>query len=92
MTVYDEKEMAKVTRPSRMPSDTLVSAQKGATVYRGHVTAVEVAGVHIIIMAKTKSQLQIAYNKITNGASYDLGLVHHAVIMSAKVAKLDDEL
>lgn len=89
---YDEKQMAKVVRVTKMPPDTMLSATKGATVYRGVVTAVDVAGVHIIIMAKTKPQLQIAFNKITGGASYDLALVHDAVIASAKCVTLDDEL
>lgn len=81
-----------MAKRARMPMEEVLRVKKGAPAYRGVVTAIEVAGEQVIIMAKTGSALMIAHQKITNFEDFRCGLVHKAVVMAARDVEVDDEL
>jgi methyl coenzyme M reductase subunit C-like uncharacterized protein (methanogenesis marker protein 7) len=88
----ERRRHQKLGRKANMPREEVLKVEKGASCYKGVVTAVKVAGVEVIIMARNSSELMIAHQKITNFADYRLGLVHKAGIMPASAITLDDEL
>lgn len=90
---YDDAAMAKVVKPCKLPPETALSIKEGSLVYRAVACAIaNVAGVDVILVAKNKPALQIAFNKITNGAEYSLAKVHNVVIAQEAAVTLDDEL
>jgi hypothetical protein len=88
----ERRRQAKMGKKLKIPAEHVLEVTKGAPCYKGVVTAIEVAGVQVILMARTSSDLMIAHQKITNFADFRLGLVHKAGIMAARDVSLDDEL
>lgn len=88
----ERRRQQKMGRKMKMPREEVLKVEKGATCYKGVVTAIEVAGVQVILMARNSSELMIAHQKITKFADFRLGLVHKAGIMAASSITLDDEL
>jgi hypothetical protein len=88
----ERRRQQKMGRKLKMPREHVLKVDKGAACYKGVVTAIEVAGVQVILMARTGSELMVAHQKITNFADFRCGLVHKAGIMAATSITLDDEL
>lgn len=88
----ERARQAKMGRKMSMPREEVLKVEKGAACYKGVVTAIKVAGVEVIIMARNSSDLMVAHQSITNFAEFRLGLVHKAGIMAASSITLDDEL
>lgn len=85
-------ELIKSLRQTRFPRETALSIVPGSTAYRGYATSVQVAGVDVILVAKSKDDLHVAFNSITNFAPYSAGASRDTCIVSTSALELDDEL
>lgn len=88
----ERRRQQRMAKKARLPREEVKRAKRGAACYKGVVTAVDVGGEQVIIMAKNGKALMAAHQAITNFAEFRLGLVHKAVVMSAADVDIDDEL